>query len=445
MQYWKGKVNEMALGGGSFTTQNKTLPGAYINFVSAASASAALSDRGICTMPLELDWGMEGEVFEVSGDDYRKHCQEIFGYPFDHEKMKGMADLFLGARTLYAYRLNSGSEKAANDFATALYGGVRGNDLKIVIQANVDDGDKFDVTTYMGASKVDMQTVASAAELLDNQYVTFKKDAVLEISASTPLTGGTNGTVDGNSHQAYLNAIESYVYNTMGAVVTDAATKNLYVSFNKKMRDELGIKFQLVLHDMAADYMGTINVKNKVTDEGWSEAALVYWVTGAECGCEVNRSIQNKVYNGAFAVDTAYTQAQLAASITNGEFVLHKVNREIRVLEDINSMVTTTDTEGQVFKDNQTIRVIDQLGNDDAVLFSTKYLGVVPNNASGRTSLWSDLKKLRESLQDAGAIENFADSDITVSQGSTKKSVVVNSEVEVVNAMSRLYMTNIIS
>ena len=125
--------------------------------------------------------------------------------------------------------------------------------------------------------------------------------------------------------------------------------------------------------------------------------------------------------------------------------MLHKVNREIRVLEDINSMVTTTDTEGQVFKDNQTIRVIDQLGNDDAVLFSTKYLGVVPNNASGRTSLWSDLKKLRESLQDAGAIENFADSDITVSQGSTKKSVVVNSEVEVVNAMSRLYMTNIIS
>lgn len=45
----------MALGGGTFTAQNKELPGAYINFVSAASASAALSDRGIATMPLELD------------------------------------------------------------------------------------------------------------------------------------------------------------------------------------------------------------------------------------------------------------------------------------------------------------------------------------------------------------------------------------------------------
>lgn len=47
----------MALGGGSFTTQNKELPGAYINFVSMASASATLSARGIATMPLEMDWG----------------------------------------------------------------------------------------------------------------------------------------------------------------------------------------------------------------------------------------------------------------------------------------------------------------------------------------------------------------------------------------------------
>lgn len=47
----------MALGGGTWITQNKVLPGAYINVVSAGIASAALSDRGIATMPLELDWG----------------------------------------------------------------------------------------------------------------------------------------------------------------------------------------------------------------------------------------------------------------------------------------------------------------------------------------------------------------------------------------------------
>ena len=67
----------MALGGGTFVTQNKTLPGAYINFVSAAAASATLSDRGIATMPLELDWGKEGEVFEVTNGDFQKNSMEI--------------------------------------------------------------------------------------------------------------------------------------------------------------------------------------------------------------------------------------------------------------------------------------------------------------------------------------------------------------------------------
>jgi hypothetical protein len=93
----------MALGGGNFTKQNKILPGAYINFVSAASASATLSDRGIATMPLELDWGVDGEVFEVSNEDFKKNSLQIFGYSYDSDKLKGLNDLFLGAETLYAY------------------------------------------------------------------------------------------------------------------------------------------------------------------------------------------------------------------------------------------------------------------------------------------------------------------------------------------------------
>ena len=123
----------MALGGGTFVTQNKTLPGAYINFVSAAAASATLSDRGIATMPLELDWGKEGEVFEVTNGDFQKNSMEIFGYEYTNDKLKGLRDLFLGARTLYAYRLNGGGTKASNTYAEALYGGTRGNDLKIVL------------------------------------------------------------------------------------------------------------------------------------------------------------------------------------------------------------------------------------------------------------------------------------------------------------------------
>lgn len=435
----------MALGGGTFVLQNKELPGAYINFVSAASANPALADRGIATMPLELDWGVDGDVFEVTNGDFQKNSRTIFGYEYTHDKLKGLRDLFLNAQTLYAYKLTSGTDaaKAKNDLAEALYTGIRGNDLKIAIQKNADDESLYDVQTILDTAIVDVQTVATADELTPNAFVKFKIEELQEgsITAATPLTGGANGKVDGNAHQAYLDAIEAYTYNTMGVVVEDDTTKGLYTAFNKRLRDEMGIKFQLVVYQKAADYYGTINVKNKTLDAGYSPASLVYWVTGVEAGCAVNRSVQNRIYDGEFTVDTKLTQNQLIQAIKAGEFTLHKVGSDVRVLSDINSMVTTSDTQGDIFKDNQTIRVIDQIGNDIAVLFNTKYLGVVPNDNAGRVSLWSDIVKHHEQLQEIRAIEDFKDTDVTVEQGNTKKSVVVNDYVTVVNAMDKLYMT----
>ena len=427
------------LGGGTFILQNKVLPGAYINFVSLASASATLSDRGIATMPLELDWGVEGEVFEVTNVDFHENSMKIFGYSYDHDKMKGLRDLFKNITTLYAYRLNSGA-KAANTYATAKFGGVRGNDLKIVIQKNVDDETFFDVKTVLDTTVVDTQTVANVADLAANDYVTFNSFELVE-NAGTPLAGGTSATVDGNAHQTYLDKIEAYSFNTLGVVTTEDAIKSLYVNFCKRLRDEVGAKFQVVIYNKAADYEGVINVKNKTKDADWSESCLVYWVTGAAAGCAVNKSNLNKVYDGEFTVDVDYTQTQLTKAIQSGEFALHKVGSDIRVLEDINSLVTTSDTKGDIFKENQTIRVIDQIANDMAVLFNTKYLGVVPNDAAGRISLWTDIVKHHEQMQSIRAIENFNDKDVTITQGDTKKAVVVTDAVTVVNAMSKLYMT----
>lgn len=431
----------MALGGGNFTTQNKELPGTYINFVSASSANPSLSERGITTMPLELDWGPEGCIFEVDSGEFRKDSMKIFGYPDGHDKLKGIRDLFLGARKLYAYRLNKGGIKASNAYAEAKYAGTRGNDIKIVVQEDADHEEQFHVMAYLDHIKIDSQTVRAASELKSNDYVTYKTDAVLEETAASPLEGGANGTVDGTAYQEYADLIESYSYNTMGIVATDQTTKELFAAFNKRMRDEMGIKFQLVIHDCQADYMGVINVKNRVEDQGWPESSLVYWVTGAQAGCEINKSCQNKRYDGEFAVNTKYTQTQLVDCIKAGEFVLHNVNDDIRVLDDINSMVTVTDTVGSIFKDNQTIRVIDQIGNDIAVLFNTKYLGAIPNDNAGRVSLWSDIVSHHRQMERIRAIEEFKDSDVIVEQGDTRKSVVIADAIMVAGTMSKLYLT----
>lgn len=428
----------MALGGGAFLTQDKIIPGSYINFVSTSRANAALSDRGVATMPLELDWGVEGQVFKVNSVDFQKDSLKIFGYEFDHEKMKGLRELFKNIHTLYAYRLNGGGIKATNTYATAKYAGTRGNDIKIIVKKNVDDEHAFDVITVLGSETVDKQTVKLATELIDNNWVTFKKEASLEITAGVPLAGGTNKDIIGTEHSDYLAKIESYSFNAIGVVTTEESIKSLYAAFVKRMREEVGAKFQAVIHNMPADYIGVINLKNKCKE---LEAGLVYWVTGIVAGCAVNKSNLNKTYDGEFTVDADYTQTQLERAIQNGEFVLHYVGSDVRVLEDINSMVTTSDAQGDVFKDNQTIRVIDQIANDIANLFTTKYLGKVPNDSAGRTSLWSDIVKHHEALQNIRAIEGFTDKDVTIDQGNDKKSVVVNDAITVVNTLAKLYMT----
>lgn len=424
----------MALGGGSFTTQNKILPGSYINFISKSKASANLSDRGIATMPLELDWGPDNEIFEVSNNDFERNCLKIFGYENTHEKMKGLRDLFLNAKTLLAYRLNSGN-KAENTYATAKYSGSRGNDFKIVIAKNIDDENKFDVSLYLESNLIENQTVSSATELEDNDFVIYKKNATLEVTVGTSLSGGTNSTVNGENYQNYFDKIEAYSFNTMGIVTTDTTIKNLATNFCKRLRDEVGSKFQVVLHKCTANYEGVINLINN------TDANLVYWVTGAEAGCAINKSCLNKKYDGEFEVNTDFTQIQLEDAIGEGKFVLHLVDGSPRVLKDINSLVSVTNEKGSIFKDNQTIRVVDQIANDIATLFNSKYLGNVPNDQAGRISLWNDIVKHHENLQETRAIENFSDSDIEITPGEEKGTVAIKDAVTIVNTMEKLYMT----
>lgn len=425
----------MALGGGSFITQNKVLPGAYINFISRTRATSALSDRGVVTMALELNWGDE-RVITVTGDTLQKESLKMFGYSYDSEELAPIRDIFCNATKLYLYRLNAGGAKAANDFATAKCAGTRGNDIKIMIQANVDEPSKYDVSTILGTSVVDTQTVTAASELKDNDFVSFKSDAVLSATAATALTGGTNKTVTGTEHSAYLAEIEPYAFNAIGCMASDAVTAKLYAAFTKRMWEEVGAKFQCIVYKYAADYEGVINVKNA--------KEIIPWVLGAEGGCAVNKSCTNKKYDGEAEVQTAYTQTQLENAIKAGEFVLHKVGDDVCVLTDINSLVTLTEEKGEVFQSNQSIRVMAQIANDIAAIFKSKYIGKIANDMLGRNALWLDIVQHHENLQDIGAIEGFSGENVTVEPGETKKSVVVSDVVTVVNAMEQLYMTVVV-
>lgn len=434
----------MALGGGTFLTQNKILPGAYINFISVASASATLSDRGIATIPLDMNWGPEGEVITVELGDFQKNSQKIFGYAYTADELKPMREIFLHAKKVHFFRLNTSGVKATCTYATAKYPGTRGNDLRIVIEANEnsqEDAALYDVSTFLGTLQVDQQkAISKMSDLKNNDYVDFNTGASLDLTASTLLTSGTNGTVEDATFQTYLDKMEAYTFNAMGCLSTDPTITALFASFCKRMRDDVGKKFQVVCFRNLADYEGVVSVKNGLVGDT-ENPALIPWATGVVAGTAVNKSATNMDYDGEYAVDTDYTQSELEAGIMEGSFMFHLVDDNVVVLEDINTFTSITDEKSSDFSSNQTIRVLDQIANDIAVLFGTKYIGKVPNDASGRISLWNDIVKHHQELQNIRAIENFSPDNVTVAQGDTKKAVVVADYVTPVNAMAQLYMT----
>lgn len=435
----------MGLGGGTFVSVGeKKLPGSYINFVSTSRAIGILSERGFVAMPLLLDWGVEQEVKSVEQEEIESKSLVLFGYDYGAEELKPLREIFKHARTLYYYRLGQGV-KATSTIATAKYAGTRGNKIKIVTTAIISDETTtgYTVKTFLDDILVDSQEVSGATATTDDLAVNDFVDWTAEVSLSAGtinLSGGTNATVTSGDYATFLTAIEPFSFNTIGYAGTDSAVKALFTSFTERMRDNLGIKFQCVLHKYeSANYEGIISVENSPVSS--SSADLVYWVVGAQAGCAVNKSNTNIKYDGEYEPNVNYTQTQLEDALSAGKFMFHKVGDEVRVLEDINTLTTFSVDKNEDFKYNQTIRVIDQIGNDIAVIFNTQFLGKIPNDDSGRASLWNELVKYHERLQTVRAIENFSSGNITVTAGDTKKMVVVDEVITPTNCMTQLYMT----
>ncbi|MEM5816499.1 MAG: phage tail sheath N-terminal beta-sandwich domain-containing protein, partial [Desulfitobacterium hafniense] len=139
---------------GTFTAQNKVRPGVYINFKSEPQAAGTLGERGIVSMPLILSWGEPGKIITIeAGEDVFPKL----GYSIMDAQLRLINEALKRAKTLLLYRLNAGTKAAVtvgNLTVTAKWGGARGNDIALVIQENIDDETKFDVSTLVDGAEL---------------------------------------------------------------------------------------------------------------------------------------------------------------------------------------------------------------------------------------------------------------------------------------------------
>lgn len=99
--------------GGTWNSQNKILPGAYINFLTNAPLSITIGDRGIVALLQEVSKGTKGEIYRITALDQSEWPEGVTAADklLANEALKG-------AQTVIVYNL--GQNHIADDVEDAL-------------------------------------------------------------------------------------------------------------------------------------------------------------------------------------------------------------------------------------------------------------------------------------------------------------------------------------
>jgi len=98
---------------GTWTSQNKILPGAYINFLTNAPLSITVGDRGIVALLQKVSKGTKGEIYRITALDQSQWPEGVTA-----EDKLLVNEALKGAQTVLVYNL--GADHVADDVEGAL-------------------------------------------------------------------------------------------------------------------------------------------------------------------------------------------------------------------------------------------------------------------------------------------------------------------------------------
>lgn len=438
--------------GGTWTSQNKVLPGVYIRFKTGTALGLTVGERGTVTICEPMSWGPVGQVTPVT---LTTDVTPITGYDITDPHNQFLQEMFKGTNrtsaptTILLYRPTaSGSAQAkvttGELTATAVYPGARGNDISIIITELTDPESTFTVSTVVDGTIVDQQTAATVDTLVANAWVTFSGTGALAATTGAALTGGADGTVQSAAYSAYLTAIEPYKFDIMVYDGTDSTVQTALLSFIKRVNENNGQYCQMVASGLSnPDSRYVININSPVTLSDGTELTpqqVTWWAGGASAGALYNQSLTYAQYPGAVST-TMQTVDQFTQAVQAGNFVLFAENGVVKVMQDINSLTTYTEDIGQVYSKNRVMRLCNTIANDIFQQFSESFIGVVNNNEQGRARFQAAIVGYLQEIQDNQGIQNFTSDDVEVLAGSAIDAIVVNVAIQAVDSVEKVYLS----
>lgn len=444
----------------------KDRPGTYINFESGRDDNATRTGtRGTVIIPLpKASYGPVKKFLKLTTDNPDAEATTLGYSIYDNDPSRQMLlirEAFKRASTVYVYILSAGTKASAEILmnmqeegttntltATARYGGSRGNDLTVSLNANPIGG--YDVTIHLDGSKVSqyegLNTVEELAAL-NNPYIVFSGTGSLGETAGHNLANGSNEEATNTDITTFIDEWENVKFNTVCFPFDgeeSESIKQAALTKVKYMRDSMGRGVQVVIPNAGnMDYEGVINVTNSVSLNGMelSCAETCAWVAGATAGASNRESLTHNQYVGATEVVGSKSNEEAIAAIKAGEFFFSVGdNNEIVVEYDINSLITYIDKKDKSYSKNRIIRVYDTF--QEAV-----QLNFPPNKFDNTPNGWEIMegigKTILRQFEDTGAIINVDyDTDFLVDrENSADDETYFNIGLQAVDSSEKLYFT----
>ena len=433
------------MAGGTWETQNKVRPGAYINFETNSLVATGLDAAGTLVVPLALDWGEVGRFIPVSPNTKFK---DLFGKSLS--ELIPIREGFKATGDVVVFNLSGVGEKAkatSGSFtATARYGGSDGNKINVTVTAGLTGSTT--VKTFFDGQQVDSQIVTNRASLVANPYVTFSGDLPTS-DATLTLAGGTTVPATSDAYADLAEGLDTQNFKVVAIGTDDDSVKLLFSLKVKQWREEQGKNVTFVTNKYnAADFEGTSSVLNGVTLDGGEQLTAkeaLYWYAGAFAASTFN-SLTYVQYPGAIDVERK-THDESVKALQDGHIVFtydagaDGVDR-IVVEQDINTFRSFTPEKNQDFRKNKIVRSMDYLSNNVQHIWSRFFIGKVTNNNDGRKLFKGQLMTVvLDNMVRRGAIDPFNPDDITIVQGLEKDAVEAVIGVKFTDAMEKMYVT----
>ena len=235
------------------------------------------------------------------------------------------------------------------------------------------------------------------------------------------------------------------VYPYLKSTTSASTAQQTIANWVKAMQEEEGKNITAVLTNYVADSQYVINNVQGITLSDGSTltaAETGAWIGGVTAGAKITESNTARKFVGAIDVTPRMTKTEMETAIKAGKLILTvDKSQNVTVVADVNSLTSTTQTLGDIMKQNRSVRTACGILEDIGTVWDSNIKGKYNNNEEGRSIFKSALVEYFADLERRGAIQNFSADDITVEAGTAINAVVVTVAVQLVGSMEIAYIT----